>query len=101
MDTDKLIEFSRARFEHESAKRVLREKYQAKMMFAHAGGMFRASPEMISFLNLYRDQDIVVKDLYDTPVQVNANTLCDVMKTRFQEQMNAWLLEHEEISRQR
>ena len=101
MDTDKLIEFSRARFEHESAKRVLREKYQAKLVFAHTGGMFRASPEMISFLSLYADQDIVIKDLYDNPVQVNAQALCDIMKSRLQEQMNAWMVEHQELAAKR
>jgi hypothetical protein len=101
MDTDQLVEFSRARFEHESARRVLKEKYQAKMTFGWNGGMFQATPEMITFLSLYDDQRIVVKDLYDTPVEVNARELCDIMKSRLQEQMTAWLLEYQELSRRR
>jgi hypothetical protein len=101
MDTNQLVEFSRARFEHESARRVLKEKYQAKMTFGWNGGMFQATPEMITFLSLYDDQRIVVKDLYDTPVEVNARELCDIMKSRLQEQMTAWLLEYQELSRRR
>jgi hypothetical protein len=40
MDTDQLISHARGRFDHAVAKRVLKEKYQAKMIFAHAGGMW-------------------------------------------------------------
>ncbi len=101
MDTDQLVEFSRARFEHESARRVLKEKYQAKMTFGYRGGMFQTTPEMIAFLSLYGDQQIVIKDLYDVPIEVNAQELCDLMKGRLQEQMTAWLVEYQELSRRR
>jgi hypothetical protein len=35
MDTEQLVAHGRARFEHESARRTLREKYQAKLTFAY------------------------------------------------------------------
>ena len=101
MDTDQLVAHSRARFEHASARRLLREKYQGKFIFAHAGGMFKSTPEMITFLSLYSNEEIVLLDLYDTPVKVNADHLKDEMQKRWYEQMNAWLIEHEELSRQR
>jgi hypothetical protein len=101
MDTEQLVAHSRARFEHESARRTLREKYQAKLTFGWNGGMFSATPDMITFLSLYGDQQVVVKDLYDNPVEVNAQKLCELMKDRHQEQMNAWLIEHEELNRNR
>lgn len=101
MDTKELVAYSRARFDHHQARQVLREKYQAKLNFAHGGGMFSATPEMIVFLNLYGDQQIVVKDLYDNPVRVNAQELRDLMQARYQEQMNAWLVEHEQLNQNR
>jgi hypothetical protein len=101
MDTDDLIKYARARFDHESARRVLREKYQTKMIFGYNGGMWRASPEMITFLALYGDQDVVVPDLYDTPIKFNARVMRDIMQAKWQEQMNAWECEYQEISRQR
>lgn len=101
MDTDDLIKYARARFDHESARRVLREKYQTKMIFGHNGGMWRASPEMITFLALYGDQDVVVPDLYDTPIKFNARVMRDIMQAKWQEQMNAWECEYQEISSQR
>jgi hypothetical protein len=54
MDTDKLVEKIRKRFDHVQAKRVLQEKYQAKMMFAYSGGMWCAGPELITQCNLCR-----------------------------------------------
>jgi hypothetical protein len=101
MDTNDIIDHARARLEHAATRRVMREKYEARMIFGHNGGMFRATPEMISFLNLYGDQSIVVKDLYDTPVRVDAAQLCELMQLRLQEQMTAWLIEHEDLVRQR
>jgi hypothetical protein len=101
MDTNQLVAHARARFEHESARRVLKEKYQAKLVFGWNGGMFESSPAMITFLNLYGDQRIVVQDLYENPVEVNAQEVCNIMKARLQEQMNAWLIEYEQINKNR
>jgi hypothetical protein len=101
MDTNDLVTQARSRFDHAAARRVLKEKYEAKMLFAYAGGMFKSTPEMITFLSLYSNEEIVLLDLYDTPVKVNADHLKDEMQKRWYEQMNAWLIEHEELSRQR
>lgn len=101
MDTDKILHHSAARFEHAAAKRTLKEKYQAKMIFGHRGGMFRATPDTMVFLNLYGDQDTVLLDLYENPILVNAKELCDLMKSRWQEQMNAWLVEYTDINNKR
>jgi hypothetical protein len=101
MDTDQIYQHARARFEHAAARRTLKEKYESKMIFAHAGGMWKATPEMISLLGMYSDDNIVILDLYETPTSVNANELRELMRQRWQEQMTAWLVEYQEISRQR
>jgi hypothetical protein len=101
MNTNELVAHGRARFEHASARRTLKEKYQAKLTFGWNGGMFKTTPEMITFLSLYGDERIVILDLYETPVEVNAKELCELMKLRLQEQMNAWLVEHTELNKNR
>ena len=101
MNTDELITHSRTRFDHAAAKRLVKEKYQAKLTFGWNGGMFKATPEMITFLSLYNDKKIVVMDLYENPIEVNAAELCDTMKSRLQEQMNAWFVEYEELIKNR
>ena len=102
MDTDQLISHSRARFEHEAARRTLREKYQAKLTFAHAGGMWRAGPELHS--NIFtcgRIGEVVLEDLYGNPVKVDTKELMVMSQERYNEQMNAWLTEYEELNRRR
>ena len=71
------------------------------MIFAHAGGMFKSTPEIITFLSLYNNEDIVLLDLYDNPVKVNAADLKDQMQKRWYEQMNAWLTEWSDLQKQR
>ena len=101
MDTTQLISQIRTRFDHAAAKKILKEKYEARMTFGHNGGMFKSTPEMITFLGLYGEQRIVVQDLYDTPVEVNARDLLDEMRKKWYEQMNAWLVEWNEMQKQR
>lgn len=102
MNTDDLVNQARSRFDHAAAKRVLKEKYEAKMLFAHAGGMWRAGPELNTMIfTCGRMGEIVLLDLYETPVKVNSAELMNLSQERWNEQMNAWLIEHEELSRQR
>lgn len=96
-----MIAHSRARFDHAVAKRLLKEKYQARMLFAYRGGMFRAGPELQTTLLTCPDAGAVILDLYENPVQVDTKELYALSQTRWQEQMNAWLAEHETNSQQR
>jgi hypothetical protein len=101
MNTDELVAHSRARFEHESARRNLREKYQAKLTFAHAGGMWSAGPDLINILNCCSGDDAVIVDLYENPVRVAPIELKRLAESRWQEQMTAWLVEYEELNKNR
>lgn len=101
MDTENLIAHARSRFNHESARRLLKEKYEARMLFAHAGGMWRADPELLVILATVPPGDAVILDLYQTPVQVNPEQLRALAMQRWQEQMNAWLIEHKQLNQQR
>lgn len=101
MDTDQLIAHGRARFEHAAARRLLNEKYQAKMTFAHAGGMWQAGPELLNLLAVCQGSEAVILDLYQTPVRIKVTELQDLALQRWQEQMTAWLIEHQSLAQQR
>jgi len=102
MDTNDLIKQARSRFDHAAARRVLKEKYQAKMLFVYAGGMWRAGSELNTMIfTCGRMGEIVLPDLYETPVRVDSTELMKLSQERWNEQMNAWLIEHEELSQQR
>ena len=89
------------RFDHEASRQALKEKYEAKLIFAHQGGMFRAGPELIVLLNSLTQEEPVIVDLYDMPITVNKQTLLEETVERWQEQLNAWQVELAELSRER
>lgn len=101
MNTDQLIAHSRARFDHAAARRILKEKYQAKMLFAYNGGMWRAGPELQILLLCCPDTQAVIPDLYENPLRIDVKELLAMSQQRWQEQMNAWLTEHEQLANRR
>lgn len=96
-----MIAHSRARFDHQTARRLLKEKYEARMLFAYAGGMWRAGPELLAVLTTCPDESAVLTDLYENPVRIDVRELELAAQQRWQEQMNSWLAEHEELSKKR
>lgn len=97
MSNEQLIKQVRARYDHHRNKNILREKYEAKMLFAYAGGMWRAGPELLAMLEFAPDQDnVILPDDYGNPVKVDYAEFRDLVEMRWQEQMTAWLLEYEE-----
>ena len=102
MDTEQLVAHARTRFEHAAARRNLKEKYQAKFTFAYAGGMWLAGPELLSTLKCCAmDKEVVLLDLYENPVKINTKELWNLAAERWQEQMNAWLVEYEQLIQNR
>jgi hypothetical protein len=102
MNTDELVAHGRARFEHAAAQRTLKEKYQAKLTFAHAGGMWSAGPALLSTLNCCTmDKNVVILDLYENPVKINTKELWNLAAQHWQEQMNAWLTEYKKLNQNR
>ena len=72
------------------------------MTFAYSGGMWRAGPELQSTIfTCGKIGEVVLLDLYDTPVKIDTTELMALSQQRWQEQMNAWLVEYEELNRNR
>ena len=102
MNTDELVAHGRARFDHATARRTMKEKYQAKLTFAYRGGMWLAGPELHSMIfTCGRIGEVVLLDLYENPVRIDTKELMALSQERFNEQMNAWLVEYEQINKNR
>ena len=97
MDTKTLISEAKARFNHNSAKAQLKDKYDGKFIIAEQGGLWKATPELISFLNSMDDNFIVLIDNFNNPVQVNRDQLLSVIKDTYQKVMLEWYKEWKEI----
>lgn len=101
MDTKTLIAEAKARFNHNSAKAQLKDKYDSKFIIAEQGGLWKASPEIISFLSSMDDNFVVLIDNFDNPVQVNRDQLLSVLKDTYHTVMLAWHKEWKELETKR
>ena len=97
MDTKTLISEAKARFNHNSAKAQLKDKYDGKFIIAEQGGLWKASPELIAFLNALDDNFVILIDNFNNPVQVNREQLLNVLKDTYSKVMLEWYKEWKEI----
>ena len=82
-------------------KRILREKIQTDLHFAHNGGLFKVTPELIAFLYAWDSEELFLEDTYQNPIQVNRQEFLKLCKQHYQMVMNTWHIQHEEIRRAR
>ena len=104
MDTKTLIEEAKSSFNHNSAKDYLKEKYEAKLLVADQGGLWRADATTIAFLstmlNDYDDRVIVI-DTFHNPVLVDRSELMTKLKQVYNDVMLEWYNEWKELESKR
>lgn len=102
MNTDKLVAHSRVRFEHAAARRTLKEKYEAKLIFAYNGGIFKAGPELINtIMSFPMSQELILLDLYGNPVKIHTYSIKNIATNLWQSTMAQWLTEYTELNKKR
>ena len=90
MDIDNLKTLADAKFKHSLFRKNLRERVEAQLAVAHGGGLFKATPELISFLNCWNDNELVIEDLYQNPIKCDRISLLSDLKAAYQFALNAW-----------
>lgn len=104
MDTKVLIAEAKARFNHNSAKDYLKEKYDAKLLVADQGGLWKADQQTITFLSVMindYDDKVVLMDTFDNPVLVDRSELLSKLKEVYRSVMAEWYNEWKELESKR
>lgn len=101
MDTKTLIADAKARFNHNSAKAYLKEKYENKLIIADQGGLWKADQQTISFLNSMTDKSVVLIDTFNNPVQVKREELLMNLQKVYKQTMLEWYNEWQELEGKR
>ena len=101
MDTKTLIADAKARFNHNSAKAYLTEKYSNKLLVADQGGLRKADAQTIGFLNSFTSDDLVAIDTFNNPVKVVRASLLQILQNTYTEVMNHWHEEWKELESKR
>lgn len=101
MDTKTLISEAKARFNHNSAKAYLAEKYRNKLIIAEQGGLWKADAQTISLLASFSSTQLVIIDTFDNPVQVNRKELLDKLQDVYTRTMSEWYNEWQDLESKR
>lgn len=101
MDTKTLITEAKARFSHNAAKSLLKDKYESKLIVADQGGLWKATTEIITFLATSTDEVVILIDTFDNPVLVNRILLHDVLHKTYNDVMSLWYKEWLELESKR
>lgn len=101
MDTKTLIAETKARFNHNSAKAYLKDKYDSKFIVADQSGLWRANLETINFLNSSSDEWVILIDTFNNPVRVDREALLEKLSTIYKNVMQEWYDEWSELEKKR
>ena len=93
MDIKNLLAESKARFNHNSAKAYLAEKYQSKLIVAEQGGLWKANAETILLLNSFTSTNLVLVDTFNSPVKVDRQQLLEKLQQIYETTMEQWYAE--------
>jgi S-adenosylmethionine hydrolase len=101
MDTKSLITEAKARFNHNSAKAYLKDKYDSKFIVADQNGLWRANLETINFLTATTNEEVIIIDTFSNPVKVIRQELLNKLNTVYKTTMEEWYNEWVELEKQR
>lgn len=91
MDTNKLIQDAKARFDFNTQKQELKDKYEGKLIFADQGGLFTAGPNLFATLQSITQTYVVIIDNYGNPVKVESTKLLSKAINLYNVVMQEWL----------
>jgi len=101
MDTKTLINEAKARFNHNSAKAYLKDKYDSKLIVAEQNGLWRADLTTINFLNSSKSKEVILIDTFNNPVKVDRKTLLAKLQDTYTTVMSDWHDEWTELENNR
>jgi len=98
-DINTLVDEIRLATDYQINKRILREKIQTDLHMAHSGGMFKITPELIAFVKTWPVDDIYLEDTYQNPIKIDRQTFLVTAQQHYQQVMNRWHNEHEQLKK--
>jgi hypothetical protein len=101
MDTKTLISEAKARFNHNSAKAQLKDKYDSKLIVAEQNGLWKADAQTITLLATLDTDTAVLMDTFNNPVEVDRLKLLGTLQTTYALVMQEWHDEWKELESKR
>jgi hypothetical protein len=98
-ELEQLTQEIRRATDYQTNKRILREKIQTDLHVAHAGGLFKITPDLLSFMQGWPADDMYLEDAYGNPIQIDRRVFLVQAQQHYQKIMNTWHQQHEELKK--
>ena len=96
-----LVNQIRQATDYQVNRRILREKIQTDLHFAHNGGLFKVTPELLAFVQSWPIEELYLEDAYQNPIAVDRQVFLVQAQQHYHKVMNRWHQEHEELRKLR
>lgn len=96
-DLSKIVEQVRLATDFSTNKQILREKIQTDLHFAHNGGMFKITPELLAFVQTWPTEFIYLEDVYQNPIEIEKQTFLAMAQQHYYRVMNEWHQQYAEL----
>jgi hypothetical protein len=96
---DSLIDEIRLATDFQINKKILKEKIQTDLHMTHNGGMFKITPELLAFVKTWPIDEIYLEDVYENPIQLDRQVFLITAQQHYQQVMNRWHNEYNELKK--
>lgn len=99
MSTEDIVTQIKQSTDYQVNKRILREKIQTDLHFAHNGGLFKITPDLLAFVQTWPIDELYLEDAYQNPIEIDKQVFLIMAQQHYQKVMNRWHEEHEKLKK--
>lgn len=85
--------------DYQTNKRILKERIQTDLHFAYNNGLFKVTPSLLAFVATWPTDWLYIEDVYENPIEVDKQVFLVKAQQHYQQVMNTWHEQHEELKR--
>ena len=100
-EINKLVAQIKQETDYQTNKRILKEKVQTNLHVPYNNGLFKVTPTLIAFLATWTSDTLYLEDTYENPIEIQRREFLELCTQHYQQAMNTWHIQHEEIKRAR
>jgi hypothetical protein len=100
-DIEQITDRIKRSTDYQINKRILYEKTQTDLHIAHAGGLFKISPEMIAFVAMWPIDELFLMDSYQNPILIDKQIFLVIAQQHYHRVMNTWHEQHAQLKNTR
>ena len=76
---------------------VIKEKKDIELQIYYRGGLFKITPQLISFVSIWPIDNLILEDSYEKPIIVNKKEFLDLIINVYDSAMNKFNEEYSKI----